>query len=208
MRPEAKLGDYKGLDVPRREPDVSARRSTPSRRALRERTARLDTVDDAASRGDFIVADYLGRDVDGEPFEGGEGPRPAHRARRRAPGRGLRGPALRAPGRARSARSPSPSPTTTAPRTSPAGPPTSRSRSRRSSARTSPSSTTLRRGDRRLRDARQELRDDIRDRLAEGLERQIEAEFREAAVDAASPRDDRRPRRARRGPRARACGTR
>jgi trigger factor len=40
--------------------------------ALRERAARLDTVEEAASDGDYVVMDYVGS-VDGEPFEGGEG---------------------------------------------------------------------------------------------------------------------------------------
>src|ERR671933_242783 len=39
---------------------------------LRERSARLDTVDRAAAEGDFVVMDYLGT-LDGEPFAGGEG---------------------------------------------------------------------------------------------------------------------------------------
>ena len=39
---------------------------------LRERSARLDTVERAAAEGDFVVMDYLGT-LDGEPFSGGEG---------------------------------------------------------------------------------------------------------------------------------------
>ena len=39
---------------------------------LRERSARLDTVDRPAASGDFVVMDYLGT-LDGEPFAGGEG---------------------------------------------------------------------------------------------------------------------------------------
>ena len=40
--------------------------------ALRERSARLDTVEEPAGEGDFVVMDYAGS-IDGEPFEGGEG---------------------------------------------------------------------------------------------------------------------------------------
>jgi trigger factor len=40
--------------------------------ALRERSARLNTVERAAGKGDFVVMDYLGT-LDGEPFSGGEG---------------------------------------------------------------------------------------------------------------------------------------
>jgi len=39
---------------------------------LRERSARLDTVERAAQKGDFVVMDYVGT-RDGEPFAGGEG---------------------------------------------------------------------------------------------------------------------------------------
>src|SRR5919197_1510158 len=39
---------------------------------LRERAARLDTVDRAAADGDFVVMDYVGT-LDGTPFAGGEG---------------------------------------------------------------------------------------------------------------------------------------
>jgi trigger factor len=42
--------------------------------AVRERLARLETVERPAAEGDFVVADYVGR-LDGEddPFDGGEG---------------------------------------------------------------------------------------------------------------------------------------
>jgi trigger factor len=40
--------------------------------ALRERAARLETVDEPAASGDFVVIDYVGS-VDGEAFAGGEG---------------------------------------------------------------------------------------------------------------------------------------
>src|SRR6185503_18575362 len=39
---------------------------------LRERSARLDTVERAAASGDFVVMDYKGT-LDGEAFAGGEG---------------------------------------------------------------------------------------------------------------------------------------
>src|SRR6059058_5898252 len=37
---------------------------------LRERGARLETVEEPAQRGDFVVMDYVGS-IDGEEFEGG-----------------------------------------------------------------------------------------------------------------------------------------
>ena len=72
VRPEATLGDYKGLEVGRREPDVSDEAIGAELDRLRERSARLDTVERAAASGDFVVMDFAGS-VDGEPFAGGEG---------------------------------------------------------------------------------------------------------------------------------------
>jgi trigger factor len=72
VRPTATLGDYKGLEVGRREPEVSDERISAEIDALRERSARLDTVDRPAASGDFVVMDYLGT-LEGEAFPGGEG---------------------------------------------------------------------------------------------------------------------------------------
>ena len=72
VRPTAKLGEYKGLEVGRREPEVSDEAIGEELDRLRERSARLDTVERAAATGDFVVMDYRGT-LDGEPFSGGEG---------------------------------------------------------------------------------------------------------------------------------------
>lgn len=72
VRPEAKLGDYKGLEVGRREPHLDEERLEQELEALRERFGTLDTVQRAAETADHLVIDYVGR-IDGEPFEGGEG---------------------------------------------------------------------------------------------------------------------------------------
>ena len=72
VRPEAKLGTYKGLEVGRREPDVSDQAIDAEVEQLRDRVATLDTVERAAESGDHVIIDYLGR-VDGEAFAGGEG---------------------------------------------------------------------------------------------------------------------------------------
>ncbi len=72
VRPEAKLGTYKGLEVGRREPDVSDAAIDAEVEQLRDRVATLDTVERAAESGDHVIVDYLGR-VDGEAFDGGEG---------------------------------------------------------------------------------------------------------------------------------------
>jgi trigger factor len=72
VRPKAELGEYKGLEVGRREPEVNDEQIQEQVDQLRERFATLDTVDRPAEQGDFVVMDYLGK-VDDVPFEGGEG---------------------------------------------------------------------------------------------------------------------------------------
>ena len=72
VRPKATLGEYKGLEVGRREAVVSDEAIAEELDRLRERSARLDTVDRPAASGDFVVMDYRGT-RDGEAFAGGEG---------------------------------------------------------------------------------------------------------------------------------------
>jgi trigger factor len=72
VRPQAKLGDYKGLEVGRREPAVSDEAIDAEVERLRDRLATLETVERPAEPGDHVVVDYVGK-VDGEPFAGGEG---------------------------------------------------------------------------------------------------------------------------------------
>jgi trigger factor len=72
VRPKATLGDYKGLEVGRREPEAGDEEIDAEIEQLRDRTAKLETVERAAADGDFVVMDYLGT-LDGEPFAGGEG---------------------------------------------------------------------------------------------------------------------------------------
>jgi trigger factor len=79
--PKAELGDYLGLEVARRDPDVRDEQIEQEIEAMRERLARLETAERPAARGDFVVVDYVGSLVgeasDGdsrpEPFAGGEG---------------------------------------------------------------------------------------------------------------------------------------
>lgn len=71
VRPKAKLGDYDKLEVGRREPAADPDRVDSEIQRLRESLASLDTVDRPAEEGDFLVLDFVGK-VDGEPFEGGE----------------------------------------------------------------------------------------------------------------------------------------
>ena len=72
VRPKAKLGEYKGLEVPKREATASEEAITAELERLRDRNSTLETVDRAAATGDHVVMDYLGK-IDGVPFEGGEG---------------------------------------------------------------------------------------------------------------------------------------
>ncbi len=72
VRPKAELGDYKHLQVPREEPEVSDEAIATEVETLRDRGGRLDTVERPAGTGDFVVMDFVGT-IDGEPFEGGEG---------------------------------------------------------------------------------------------------------------------------------------
>ncbi len=72
VRPVAKLGEYKGLEVGRREPEVDPADIDAELEQLRDRAARLETIEEAAAQGDFVVMDYVGA-IEGESFEGGEG---------------------------------------------------------------------------------------------------------------------------------------
>ena len=69
--PPARLGEYKGIEVGRREPSVDPEEVQTELERLRESLASLQTVERAAGTGDFVVIDYTGR-IDGEAFEGGE----------------------------------------------------------------------------------------------------------------------------------------
>jgi trigger factor len=80
--PRAELGDYLGLEVGRREPEVHDEQVEQEIEAMRERLARLQTAERPAAEGDFVVVDYVGsiagEDSAGgeptwEPFAGGEG---------------------------------------------------------------------------------------------------------------------------------------
>jgi len=72
VRPQARLGEYKGLEVGKREPAASDEQVEAEIEQLRERAGRLETVQRAAAQGDFVVIDYHGS-IDGEAFAGGEG---------------------------------------------------------------------------------------------------------------------------------------
>jgi len=70
IRPVAKLGTYKGLEVGRRQPEVPDEVVDRELAGLRERLATLETVDEPAGKGDFVLVDFKGT-VEGEEFAGG-----------------------------------------------------------------------------------------------------------------------------------------
>ena len=71
VRPTAKLGDYKELEVGRAEAEVPEEAVQAELDRLREGFASLNPVDRPAAAGDLVVIDYSGT-VDGEAFEGSE----------------------------------------------------------------------------------------------------------------------------------------
>jgi trigger factor len=72
VRPPATLGEYKGLEVGRREPVVEDAEVDREVERLREQLARLETVERPAADGDHVVVDYTGSSAEtGEPFDGG-----------------------------------------------------------------------------------------------------------------------------------------
>jgi trigger factor len=70
--PPAQLGDYKGVEVGRRQPKVDDQEVDAELERIRESLASLETVERPAGEGDFVVMDYVGS-LDGTEFEGGEG---------------------------------------------------------------------------------------------------------------------------------------
>jgi trigger factor len=71
--PVAKLGEYKDLEVPRREVSVTDEQVEAQLTMLQERLANLQPVEDrAVQTGDFVLLDLSGS-RDGEPIEGAQG---------------------------------------------------------------------------------------------------------------------------------------
>jgi trigger factor len=69
--PPARLGEYKGVEVGRREPVANPDEVQTELDRLRESLASLETVEREAADGDFVVMDFVGR-IDGEEFPGGD----------------------------------------------------------------------------------------------------------------------------------------
>lgn len=71
VRPPAKLGNYKGLEVGRAETEVPDDVVEREVERLREGFARLEPVERAAAEGDVLLIDFEGL-IDGNAFEGGK----------------------------------------------------------------------------------------------------------------------------------------
>lgn len=70
VRPAAKLGDYKGLEVGKEEQEVPDEVVDTEVERIREGFARLEPVDRAGAEGDSLLIDFEGF-VDGSAFQGG-----------------------------------------------------------------------------------------------------------------------------------------
>ena len=183
IRPVAKLGTYKGLEVGRREPEVPDEVVDSELEGLRERLATLETVDEPAGKGGFLLVDFTGT-VDGEEFAGGSA---RDELIELGSGRLVQGFEEQLEGvKAGDERSV----TVTFP---------DDYRAEDLKGRTAQFEVTVKEVKRKDLpeldddfavdaagfDSLQELRDDLRDRLREREEQQIAAEFREAVLDAA-----------------------
>ncbi|MCH4072759.1 trigger factor [Pseudoramibacter sp.] len=72
VKPEVKLGEYKGAEIPVLEEPVSDEDVEKRLEQMQNQNSRLVTDDkEAAQKGDTVVIDYEGS-IDGEPFEGGK----------------------------------------------------------------------------------------------------------------------------------------
>ncbi len=73
VRPEAVLGEYEGLEVPKREVEVSEEQVEEQIEELRGQFATLAAVEDRPVRqGDYVILDFKGEHLTGGPVEGAE----------------------------------------------------------------------------------------------------------------------------------------
>lgn len=71
LYPEVTLGQYKGIEVPKREVKVEDSEVDAELSRMAERNARIETVARAAQMGDTVVIDFEGFEG-GKPFQGGK----------------------------------------------------------------------------------------------------------------------------------------
>ncbi len=188
--PQATLGEYRGLEVGRSEAVVEEERVQGEVDGLRERLAHLETVQRPAQAGDFVVIDYegvlVGESGEREPFAGGEG---RDQLVELGSGNLIEGFEEALVGASAGV-------SRTLALTFPADYPRSELAGREASFETTVKEVKrkeLPAVDDDLAidtgfDTVEELREDIRRRLREAEESRIEAEFREAALDAAVER--------------------
>lgn len=73
IKPEVELGTYKGIKVEKREVNIGDEEVALELESMREKNARLISVEDRGIKvGDTAIIDFKGF-IDGEAFEGGEG---------------------------------------------------------------------------------------------------------------------------------------
>ena len=72
VKPEVKLGEYKGLEVPKKDFEVKPEDVDAELEAMRKRQGQLEAVEDGTvEKGDRVIIDFEGT-IDGKPFEGGK----------------------------------------------------------------------------------------------------------------------------------------
>src|SRR6476619_1310179 len=71
VRPQAELGEYRGLEVGKAEPEPPAEMVDREIERIRESFAKLEPVDRVAADGDVLLVDFEGL-LDGKAFEGGK----------------------------------------------------------------------------------------------------------------------------------------
>lgn len=73
VRPEARLGEYKGVEVPKRRPEIVEERVDRQLEEFRRQFATLSAVEDRALKaGDFAILDFKGERLAGGSLEGAE----------------------------------------------------------------------------------------------------------------------------------------
>ena len=70
VKPDVKLGNYKGLSIEKKVEKVTAKQVDEAVEQAREKQARIVETDEAAKNGDIVNIDFVGS-VDGVKFDGG-----------------------------------------------------------------------------------------------------------------------------------------
>lgn len=70
IKPEVKLGQYKGLKLEKRSTELKEEQVEEELSRMQQRYAKLVVVEGPAQEGDVLTIDFVGK-VDGQPFEGG-----------------------------------------------------------------------------------------------------------------------------------------